>query len=117
MYKEGGEYSEQPTSARSLYYRAQVKLLEIEDRSHQRRGIKAQIGSENLLRDLLQEIAVMRTAIDDLRNQSFEQSQQMEERDRVDAKRFRENTFVSRIAACAGVIAVCIMIAQWLSNR
>jgi hypothetical protein len=112
-----------PTSARQVHDMSdvfqQVQFVAIEEKAMRRKGVEAQIRSAKILADQREELEVMREAINALLKHNLEQSKQqsiaLQERDRVEAERFRENTHLSKIAAWAGVIsAILAAIAIWV---
>lgn len=114
-----------PTSARQVSDISetlhQLHRAEAEEKAMRRRGVEAQIQSAKLMADMREQTELMNEALNTLLKHNLEQSKQqgiaLQERDKVEAKRFQENARLSKVAAWAGVIsailaaaAICIQI-------
>lgn len=80
------------------------------------KGAEAQIESSKILADQREELEVMRASINTLLKHSLEQAEQQavasQERDKLEAERYRENLRFTKIAAWTGVVGIIIGIAS-----
>ena len=118
---------QQISSARQLSDMAEILRRQAEENAIKRMGAEAQIESSKILAEQREELEVMRDAISALLNHNLEQSKQqaevLQERDKIESERYRENTRLSKVAAWAGVLGTLLAAAgialqiasQWTS--
>lgn len=76
------------------------------------KGAEAQIESIKILANQHEELEIMRTTINTLLKHSLEQSEQQaitsQEREKLEADRYRENLQFTKIAAWTGIVGIFI---------
>lgn len=87
---------------------------EAEDKITVRRGVEAQIDSNKILADQSRELAVMKEIIDSLLKYTVEQGKlqsiEMEERNKIEDRRYIENTRLARVATWTGIFSMFIAV-------
>lgn len=100
------------SSARQVTDMASILQRQTEAAVIKRRGAEAQIESSKILADQREELEVMRASINALLKHSLEQAEQQEiklqERDKVETERYRENLRFTKMAAWTGVIGIIL---------
>jgi DNA repair ATPase RecN len=87
---------------------------EAEDKITVRRGAEAQIDSNKILADQHRELAVMKEIIDSLLKYTVEQGQQqalqLQEQNKIEDRRYIENTRLARVATWTGIFSMFIAV-------
>lgn len=105
---------QQVTSARQLSMVAEILDQQAEEKTVKRMGAKAQIESSKILADQHIELEKMREVINALLRHTLEQAEQqsmaLQEQDKIETKRYKENLQFTKIAAWTGVFGVALSI-------
>ena len=87
---------------------------EAEDKITARRGAEAQIESNRILGDQHRELSVMKEIIDSLLKYTVEQGKlqaiQMDEQNKIEDRRYIENTRLARIATWTGIFSMFVAV-------
>lgn len=87
---------------------------EAEDKITVRRGAEAQIDSNKILADQHRELAVVKEIIDSLLKYTVEQGQQqalqLQEQNKIEDRRYIENTRLARVATWTGIFSMFIAV-------
>jgi DNA repair ATPase RecN len=87
---------------------------EAEDKIAARRGAEAQIESSKILADQHRELTVMKEIIDSLLKYTVQQGEQlaiqMQEQNKIEDRRYIENTRLARIATWTGIFSMLIAV-------
>jgi hypothetical protein len=120
-------HEQEISSARQLSDMAAMLHRQVEEKAIKRMGAEAQIKSSKILAEQREELEVMRVAISALLKHNLEQSKQhaeaLQERDKIESERYRENTRLSKVAAWAAVFGTFLaatgialqIVSQWTS--
>ncbi len=92
----------------------EIKVAAAEKEAIRRKGIAAQVESNRILADQREELEVMRTTINTLLKHSLEQAEQQaiasQERDKIEAEKYRENLRFTKIAVWTGLVGTVLAI-------
>jgi rubrerythrin len=99
---------QQISSARQLLDAAKTMEQRAEEKKIKQMGAKAQIESSKILADQQIELKEMREAISALLRHNLEQAEQqltaLQEREKIETERYKENLKFTKIAAWTGII-------------
>lgn len=99
---------QQISSARQLLEAAKTMEQRAEEKKIKRMGVEAQIESSKILADQQIELKEMREVISALLRHNLEQAKQqstaLQEREKIETERYKENLKFTKIAAWAGII-------------
>lgn len=103
---------QQISSARQLIEGIKIQEQQAEETALKSMGAKAQIESSKILADQRKQLEEMREAINALLRHNLDQAKQqsvaLQERDKIETKRYKENLQFTKIAAWAGVFGVVL---------